>query len=330
MNSNVGMVVITGGSLGLGYETALAIACQCKTWHIVIAARTQAALEAAAERIKQESDNPNIHALPLDLASLESVRAFAMQVEELVERKNAPLRVLICNAGLQIVSGTYSSKDGYEMTFAINHLGHYLLARLLLGSISADGRIVFLGSSTHDPARKTGLGNVVYTSARALSEPITPREHPRIVGRLRYATSKLLNILTAYEMARRIKADGSTVTVNAFDPGLMPGSGLARDYAPIIRWIWTNVMAAMIPLRATWSSPRISGEALATFVLDPQYAQVNGGYYGMERKRLAKLESSVDSHNLAYARDLWETSAAMVGLDETLDTSSKEVSLARA
>lgn len=331
MNSDVGMVVITGGSLGLGYETALAIARQRKTWHIVIGARTQAALEAAAERIKQESGNPNIHALTLDLASLESVRAFATQIEELRARKNASLRLLICNAGLQIVSGTYASKEGYEMTFAVNHLGHYLLARMLLGKFSTDGRIIFLGSSTHDPAQKTGLGDVVYTSARALSQPIAPPEHPRVVGRLRYAISKLLNILTAYEMARRIEVEGnSSVTVNAFDPGLMPGSGLARDYAPIIRWIWTNVMSALIPLRATWSSTRNSGEALATFALDPQYAQVNGQYYGVEHKRLAKLESSTDSHNLAFARDLWETSATMVGLDEGLATPSTQVSLTRA
>ena len=311
-----GLVVITGGSLGLGYETALAIARERKHWHVVIAARTRPALEAAAERIKQESANPNIHALPLDLASLKSVRSFAKAIEALLRQYDVPLRALICNAGLQIVSGTYRSEDGYEMTFAVNHLGHYLLARLLLGSISAQGRIVFLGSGTHDPAQKTGLGDPVYTTARELAQPITPAGHPRVVGRLRYATSKLLNILTAYEMARRVQAASNKgVIVNAFDPGLMPGSGLARDYAPVVRFIWTRVMAALIPLRATWSSPRISGEALATFVLDARYAGVNGEYYGIDRKRLAKIESSKDSHNLAFARDLWETSASMVGLD---------------
>jgi NAD(P)-dependent dehydrogenase (short-subunit alcohol dehydrogenase family) len=297
----------------------LAIARARQGGHVVIAARGREALDAAAARIRQESGNPNIHALTLDLGSLESVRTFVGEVMNLRARYSASLQALICNAGLQIVSGTKTSKEGYEMTFAVNHLGHYLLARLLLGSMNAGGQIVFLGSGTHDPAQKTGLGDPIYTTAREIAQPITPPQHPRVVGRLRYATSKLLNILCAYEMARRVQAAGLDVRVNAYDPGLMPGSGLARDYAPMVGWIWTNVMSALIPLRETWSSTRISGEALATFVLEAQYANVNGQYYGIERKRLAKLKSSEDSHNPNYARDLWETSAAMVGLPSELE-----------
>lgn len=312
-----GTVLITGGSLGLGYETALELAKRQPTWSVIIAARTKADLEVAAEKIRQESGNQQIIPIQLDLSSAASVRALVEQIQKRADLP--PLRAVVCNAGLQIVGGTKRSVDGYEMTFAINHLGHYLLTRLLLNTLVAPARIIFLGSSTHDPAQKSGLPDPVYTSAEALSAPVTPTEDAVTVGRRRYATSKLLNILNAYELSRQLKRSGKTgVSVNIFDPGLMPGSGLAREYSPLAQFFWKRVMQAMIPFRPNWSSTRISGRNLARLVLDPEFGTQPDRYYGIVRKQMKPIESSVDSHNPEFARDLWDASARMVGLPAAL------------
>jgi NAD(P)-dependent dehydrogenase (short-subunit alcohol dehydrogenase family) len=148
-------VVVTGGNAGLGYECAKGIAGAGPEWRVVLAVRSHEKGERAARAIAEETGNPNVEAMGLDLASLASVRSFA---RELARRNDLlPLQALVCNAGLQVVSGTTYTENGLEESFGVNHLAHFLLVNLLLRQLEAPARIVFVSSGTHDPERRTGM-----------------------------------------------------------------------------------------------------------------------------------------------------------------------------
>ena len=318
------MVVITGGNTGLGYECARAIASD-QEWRVVLAVRSAEKGERAALRIAEETANPAVEAMPLDLASLASVRSFA---GALARRDDLPpLRALVCNAGVQVVSGTTYTEDGFEETFGVNHLGHFLLVNLLLGQLQAPARIVSVSSGTHDPDRRTGMPAPHYRGARTLAHPEKypeegAEEGPGKVGRRRYTTSKLCSAMFAYELDRRLRAEGMStpgapVDANAFDPGAVPGTGLARDWGPLARLAWDKGVAQLVPvlrrLGVSFSTPEASGRALARLVTDPSLEGVSGTYFEIdERARTSEV-----SYDREKARELWETSAALVGLEPT-------------
>jgi NAD(P)-dependent dehydrogenase (short-subunit alcohol dehydrogenase family) len=240
-----------------------------------------------------------------DIASLASVRAF---VGEYGRAGLPPLRGVICNAAVQVVSGTRLSEDGHELTFAVNHLGHFALVQGLLGQLSDPARIVIVSSGTHDPDKRTGMPPPRYTSAERLAHADADPDEPiGKLGRRRYTTSKLCNVLFAYELNRRLRADGRAITVNLFDPGLMPGSGLARDYTGPQRLAWRFVLPLLRVLPDVHSA-ETSGRNLAALVGDERFADVSGEYF----LGLKVVGSSTESHDPAKATDLWETSERLV------------------
>jgi NAD(P)-dependent dehydrogenase (short-subunit alcohol dehydrogenase family) len=130
-------------------------------------------------------------------------------------------------------------------------------------------------------------------------------------GRRRYTTSKLCNVLCAYEMSRRIaaRAGAPRATVNAFDPGLMPGTSLARDYRPIERFAWSYLLPVLTLFMKNVNTVWTSGRRLAELALDPAYEGVTGRYFSRGRE----APSSTESHDLEKARELWELSSELVG-----------------
>jgi NAD(P)-dependent dehydrogenase (short-subunit alcohol dehydrogenase family) len=106
-----------------------------------------------------------------------------------------------------------------------------------------------LSSGTHDPAQKTGLPDAVYMRAEDLAYP-PPESANNPKGRQRYSTSKLCNIMWAYILARKLKdsAPERGITVTAFDPGLIPGTGLAREATSTEKFLWTKIMPCILPL----------------------------------------------------------------------------------
>jgi NAD(P)-dependent dehydrogenase (short-subunit alcohol dehydrogenase family) len=240
-----------------------------------------------------------------DLASLASVRAF---IAEYGDAGLPPTRAVICNAGLQVVSGTQLSEDGYELTFAVNHLGHFALVQGLLGQLVGPCRIVLVSSGTHDPDKRTGMPAAGYVSAESLAHAgAQPDEPIATLGRRRYTTSKLCNVLFAYELDRRLRSDHSGTTVNVFDPGLMPGSGLARDYTGPQRLAWRFVFPLLRVLPGV-HSVRTSGRHLAALVNDERFARVSGQYFS----GLKAVSSSTESYDPAKAADLWAASERLV------------------
>jgi NAD(P)-dependent dehydrogenase (short-subunit alcohol dehydrogenase family) len=125
-------IVITGDNAGLGYQCAKQVATAGPEYQVVLACRSAARGETAAETLRTETGNPNITSVELDLASLASVRAFAGTFSRAAL---PPLYAVVCNAGISAagVPGTPSTADGVETIFGVNHLGHFLLANLLLG-----------------------------------------------------------------------------------------------------------------------------------------------------------------------------------------------------
>jgi light-dependent protochlorophyllide reductase len=313
--------IITGGNTGLGFECARALA-ETHDWHVVIACRD---VEKGREAVKRlaHAGYKEIEAMTLDLASLESVRNF---VRHYAAEPRPPLRAIVCNAATQIVTGTTYTGDGFETTFAVNHLGHFLLVNLMLARMAPPARIVVVSSGTHDPAQTTGMPPPVYRSARYLARPdedSKPLDDPRgTAGRRAYTTSKLCNVLFTYELERKLRAEktvgsnGRSITVNAFDPGLMPGTGLARDYGRLARFAWRFVLPALRPFVPNVNSAARSGRALANIVTDPRFERISGKYFQGSRD----VPSSKDSYDPVIATELWESSTSMVKLapDETI------------
>lgn len=313
------VAIVTGGNAGLGYECAKAISSFDPGWHVVLAVRSLEKGERATREISEETGNHNVEAMALDLASLASVRSFA---DELAARDDLPpLRAVVCNAGLQVVSGTSYTEDGFETTFGVNHLGHFLLANLLLERMAAPARVVFVSSGTHDPKRRTGMPAPRYRGAKALAYPDPEEEgdNPGMVGRRRYTASKLCNAMCAYELDRRLRAEGLStprdpIDVNAFDPGAMPKTGLARDWGPLGRFVWNGLLPPLVPilhrLGIPFSTAEASGRALAPLVTERSLEGVAGRYFEIGEE----ARSSEESYDREKAAELWETSAALVGL----------------
>ena len=193
--------LITGGNTGIGLSTATALARD--GGRVFIACRSAAAGETAVGRIKAASGSADVRLLMLDLASLSSVRACAAEFLALDE----PLQVLVNNAGVGGQRGL--SADGFELHFAVNHLGHFALTQLLLGRLSASG----------PGARVVNVSSEAHYNARGIDFAAVRRRTETFAGAREYAVSKLCNVLFTQELARRL--DGTAVTSYALHPGVV-------------------------------------------------------------------------------------------------------------
>jgi len=300
-------IIITGGNSGLGYECAKNIAKTNKDTYIVLACRNSDKTISAVKSLINTTGNCNISNLEIDLSSLRSVRKF---VKIFTDSKFPPLYAIVCNAAVQIVNGTRYTEDGFESTFGVNHLGHFLLVNMLLEKID-NGRVVFVSSDTHDPAKNTGMPEPVYNKAELLAYP--DRSEISLSGTARYTTSKLCNIYCAYELVERIKSQtNKNITVNAFDPGMMPGTELARDYNPFLRFVWKHIMPILTLFRRNVNTVSKSGRALASLIVNVEFDKVSGKYFEGTRE----IASSKLSYDFENRNDLWRTSTDLVQLQQ--------------
>lgn len=286
------LTVMTGATSGIGQGAAQRLLAQ---GHLVVAGTRGTAPPAG------------VQALPLDLASLASVRAFAAQCPEAID-------ALVLNAGMQVHSVDKRSNDGFELTFAVNHLAHYLLARLLLPKLAVAGRIVFTSSGTHDPDQKTGVPAPRHAEAALLADPT---KDPGVVtsgmiaGLRAYSTTKLCNLMTARMLAARPEVTSRNITVHAYDPGFIPATGLARSAPWIVRAVIFPVLA-ILPQgkganRLSGGAQALAGLADGTIGSDRVYMSLRGG-------KPTWPEPSVLARDDTLCAKLWEDSAVMVGL----------------
>lgn len=318
-NGSVGQrtVVITGGNTGLGYAcaTALLRSTAVPGWHVILACRDERRAAAAVmQQIAAGSANTgHVEAMALDLASLASIRTFAAEITDRVTGGEIPpLHAVVCNAGVNPVASQSTTADGFESTFGVNHLGHFALVNQLLPVLQPPGRVAVVASGVHDPAQKTGVAAPSWNDPAALAigdlGPAAASDKPFTYGQRRYSTSKLANIYFTHALARRLPEG---VTANAFDPGLMPATGLMREAPTPVRLLAKHVLPHIIPLLRLYShnvhTVQESGNALARLASDPDLAATTGRYF----EGLREIRSSEDSYNDKRAEELWNTSRTL-------------------
>jgi protochlorophyllide reductase len=296
------MIVLTGATQGIGLEAARNLALDT-TDRLIVGARTPDRADALREAVPPE----RLTVLPLDTSSLASVAAFSAAVTALAGP--ARLRAVACNAGLQIMGPLRRSADGYELTFATNYLGHFALVHRLLPLLADGAAIVTTASGTHNPheriARIFGFRGGLFTDAEAVAGGILDATASEQQGALdRYATSKFCDIVFALDMARRLPA--ARARFIAFDPGLMPGTGLARERSAMERWGWSNILPALRILRSKVSSAARSGKAMARLLTDRSLAPESGLHIDF---RLRRTEPWLEARRADLAADLYDFSA---------------------
>jgi len=278
-------IMVTGATSGIGKETAHELA--IRGAQIIVAGRNKDKAEATTTWIREDTGNDRVDYLLADFASLEDVRRLADQFTQRYDR----LDVLVNNAGAMFFRRK-ESVDGYEMTFAVNHLAPFLLTNLLLATLrtSAPARVVTVASDSHNGATLE-VDNLQFEKSYS--------------GMKAYGRSKLANILFSYELARRL--EGSTVTSNAMHPGFV-STGMGSNNLP--SWL-----AGLLP-RITSPFAREVTEGADTIVYLADSSQVEGvsGKYFMDRE---PIRSSPLTYDEALARQLWQISARMVGLSQT-------------
>ena len=275
-------IMVTGATSGIGKETARELA--IRGAQVAVVGRNESKAEATVTAIREVTGNDKVDYLLADFASLEDVRRLAGQFKQRYGR----LDVLVNNAGAMFFR-RQESVDGYEMTFAVNHLAPFLLTNLLLETMqtSAPARIVTVASDAHDGATME-FDNLQFEKDYS--------------GMKAYGRSKLANILFSYELARRL--EGSAVTSNAMHPGFV-STGMGSNNLP--RWL-----AGVLP-RVTRPFARdvARGAETVVYLVDSSQVETVSGLYFMDKQ---PIKSSPITYDEALARQLWQISAEMVDL----------------
>jgi NAD(P)-dependent dehydrogenase (short-subunit alcohol dehydrogenase family) len=300
-------VVITGANVGIGLATAKFLAAIAE-WHVVLACRSESKARLAIRDIKQKHPDSHISFAPLDLFLLSSVR----RLPAILASMQIPsIGALVLNAGginMKAKSLEFT-EDGFERTFQLNFLGHFLLANLLIQQMNAPARIVFVSSDLHDPAA-TKMGKVMpprYGPVEDLAR--ATGSAAKLQPMARYGTAKMYAMMAAYELDRRLRKLGRSVTVNSWSPGVVPTTQAGRDMNPIMKKIMTsrwfvNFMGSHL------ATEDEAAQALGGLVTDTKYSSVTGKYFD----GLKEIPSSVESRDEAKARTVWERSTRLAGL----------------
>jgi len=255
---------------------------------------------------------------PLDLSSLKSVRSFA---EDVKRRSGAtPIDTLILNAGATFGGNKQKTVDGFESTFATNHLAHYLLARLLWENMGNDSTILFTTSDTHDPSLKLPFPPKKLIPSE-LAHPINTSYQE---GMRAYSSSKLCNLLTARAFETIALADKRRPKIIAYNPGLTPGTSLMGKPTAITKIMLPLVAYPILHLisifRPAYSKniPSRAGEALAELSLGKVTIPAGRLYASLVKGKITFPAPSALAQSNNAKDLLWKESAEMVGLSEKL------------
>jgi len=269
------IAVVTGTTHGIGRVTARALAKSGYT--VVMLCRDHAAALRERQAIVAELPQAAIHVVRCDLSSLASVRAGAQEVRRQFDR----IALLINNAGT-VSTRHRMSADGFELTFATNHLGPYLLTRLLLERLDEHARIVTVASRAH------------YQGKLSLAQITDPRA--RYGARAAYAQSKLANVLHTFALARRLTSTG--ITVNCLHPGIVATNLLPR---------WLQIVKPLIS-HQTFDAERGARTTLY-LALSKEVAGVSGRYFDENQA----VQPAADAANdVALQEALWQASERWV------------------
>jgi NAD(P)-dependent dehydrogenase (short-subunit alcohol dehydrogenase family) len=271
------VVLITGATSGVGEASARGLVALGAT--VVAVARNAERANSSRQRLQALPGGGRVSFVTADLASQAEVRALAEQVEEGFGR----LDVLVNNAGVD-VGKRITTRDGLELTFAVNYLAPFLLTHLLLPKLkaSAPSRVLNVASSAHRG------GQIDFDDLQCAKR----------FGQRAYNNSKLALVLFTYELARRLRGTG--VTANCVDPGFVrTGLGATMPLG------YRLVGAAMLPLMATAEK---GAQTTLWAASSPELADVSGAYF----KRGRRIDTGSKTHDLDTAKRLWAVSDALV------------------
>jgi protochlorophyllide reductase len=318
-------ILLTGASSGIGFEAAARLR---RAGHrLLLPCRDAATAEATLRRLGElVEEEPEAAAPVADLADLDSVERCAAELLA----KGEPIDVLVLNAGLQYAGATEPrrSAQGLELTFAVNHLAHQLLAQRLLPLLAAAQapRVVVTASEVHDPAsgggrvgRPAGLGNLEGLKSGpgfAMVDGVS-----RFDAEKAYKDSKLCNLLFAREFERRAREQGTPLTVIAWSPGLV----IPRDRGGFFRFSrahneWGQRLFAFLARDLLRFSESVTdaGALLASLATDPAENAPGFRYRANRliapgRHRLEAASPSAEACDDARARILWDLSEGLIG-----------------
>jgi NAD(P)-dependent dehydrogenase (short-subunit alcohol dehydrogenase family) len=286
------VALVTGANRGLGLAASTRLA--RAGYRVVLTARDLRAGEATAEAIRREVPGAVLDVMALDLASLASVRAFAQAYRE----RGLPLHLLLNNAGLLTTDALARSADGHELCFATNHLGHFLLTKLLEDVLvaSAPARVVVVSSTMHIEGSGPGRGPAIDFGSDDLFDASQPYD-----GMIAYRNSKLANMWFSYALARRLVGTG--VTVNALCPGFVPSTAVPT--ATGMRYLLFRFVFPWVPAARTVDA---AAEHIAWVATAPELDGVSGRFYTDKAER----RSSEPSYDEALQERLWALSERLV------------------
>jgi len=287
-------IVMTGGTSGLGAVAAQHIA-GTPGMRLVLGARlgSQSAIET----------------LPLDLSRLSSVREFAQGVIQ--ELGDKLIDGLVLNAGTQFPNLEQRTEDGFESTFAINHLAHYLLLQLLLPKLAQGATVVITTSDTHDPEQNPMAPQDL--DPELLAHPQARRRPTGFSAGFRaYAASKLCDLLMARGLAASDEAKAKSLTVVAYNPGLTIGTSLFRAW-PLWARLAMGAVGLMRPMTGLATVDQ-AGQNLADLALGRITPPAGRLYASLVKRRLTWPDPSKLARQDDAMTGLWRDSARMVGL----------------
>ncbi|OCR01093.1 protochlorophyllide oxidoreductase [Oscillatoriales cyanobacterium USR001] len=312
-------VVITGASSGVGLYTALAFS-KRPQWHVVMACRNLPKAKKAAEALGIPSDRYTL--MQIDLGSLYSVREFVNNFRA----SGKSLDALVCNAAIYmpLLKQPLRSPDGFELSMATNHLGHFLLCNLMLEDMKRstypDRRLVILGTVTHNPDELGGkipprpdLGDL-QGFKEGFKAPISMIDGKRFEPVKAYKDSKVCNVLTMRELHRRYH-ESTGITFTSLYPGCVATTPLFRNHYPLFQKLFPLFQKY---ITKGFVSEELSGERVAAVVADPEYRQ-SGAYWSWGNRQKIDGKSFVQTVS-PQARDdekadlMWNLSAKLVGI----------------
>ena len=313
-------VIVTGASSGVGLYAAKALA--ERGWHVVMACRNLEKTEKVAEEVGIAKDKYSI--IHLDLASLDSVRQFVADFRA----TGKSLEALVCNAAvyLPLEKEPQRSQEGYELSVATNHLGHFLLCNLMIEDLkkspAPEKRLVILGTVTANPKEIGGkipipappdLGDLQGMES-GFKDPVAMIDGKKFKPGKAYKDSKLCNMLTMRELHDRYH-ESTGIIFNALYPGCVAETGLFRNhyslFQTIFPWFQKNITGGYV-------TEELAGERVAKVVADPGFNE-SGVYYSwgnrqQEDRTAFKQEISNEAMDDNKGKRLWELSEKLVGI----------------
>lgn len=297
--------IITGANVGIGFATARFLA-RLPDWHVVLACRSAIKANSALEAIKNAHPEARVDFAPLDLFSLSTVRQFPAT---LAAMELPPIHGLILNAGginMKAKSLEFTM-DGFERTFQLNFLGHFLLTNLLVEHLAAAARIIYVSSDLHDPAA-TKMGKIAPPRYGPVEDLAYGKgTAAKLQPMARYGTAKMCAMMTACELDRRLRGIETLITVNSWSPGVVPTTQAGRDMPAMMkkimmtRW-FVNFMGSHL------STEEEAARALGGLLTDPKYSGISGKYFD----GFKQIPSSAETRDESKARSVWEQSVQLL------------------